>query len=56
MQEAEKFKLKITVDEQPVRLNKFVKQIITNVVYALITSLKLDSPPKNIEIKLNNET
>ncbi len=52
MKETEKFKLKIIVDEQPVRLNKFVKQLITNVVYALIVSLKLDAPPKNLEIKL----
>ena len=53
MKETEQFKLELTIDEHPVRLNKFVKQLLTNVIYALITSLSLDSPPKKIEIKLN---
>ena len=52
MRETEQFKLEIIVDGHPVRLNKFVKQLIINVIYALIASLRLDSPPNNIEIKL----
>ena len=52
MKETEKLNLEITVDDLPVRLNKFVKNLIKNVVYALIASLKLESTPQNIVIKL----
>ena len=52
MKQTEKLSLEIIVDDVPVLIHKFVKNLVKNVVYALITSLKLESTPQNIVIKL----
>ncbi|MDZ7264306.1 MAG: hypothetical protein ONB16_06955 [candidate division KSB1 bacterium] len=44
------YQLQLTVNQEPVALNAFAHEIVRNVVLALIQSLTLKTPPKQIEI------
>lgn len=52
MQKSNDFKIKVTVNDKPITMNPFVQDIVTNVVAALVQSLKFEDQPENIEIKL----
>ncbi len=54
MNESGKFTIEILVNEQPIKLNNFTSELIKNLIYAVISSLKLEAEPKNIDIKLKS--
>ena len=44
--------LKIMVNDEPVPMNPFVQDIVKNVIFSLVTSLKLKGEAEKIEITL----
>jgi len=52
MQHNKDFQLEIIVDDEPVPLNPFVQDIVSNVVFSLVISLKLKTEPEKIELTL----
>jgi len=44
--------IKVTINENPIKMNPFVKEIMTNVVMAMVNSLKLKEEPDKIEITI----
>jgi hypothetical protein len=52
MQRSNDFKIEVIVNDKPITMNPFVQDIVTNVAYALVHSLKLEDQPEKIEIRL----
>lgn len=45
--------VKILVNGKEIELNKFAMSIVANTVYGMVSSLKLDDEPKEIEIRIS---
>jgi hypothetical protein len=52
MQDNKNLQIKVLVNDKPVAMNPFVQDIVKNVVYALVQSLKLENQPEKIAITL----
>lgn len=52
MPENKNFELEVIVNDNPIVMNLFVQDIVKNVVYALVQSLKLEDQPEKIEVRL----
>jgi len=44
--------VKISINGKDIKSNKFVASIIGNTIYGIVSSLRLDEEPKEIEIKV----
>jgi len=53
MQNSDDFQIKLIVNDEPVSLNPFVQDMVRNVVFSLVTSLKLKNNPEKIELTLS---
>jgi len=53
MPDSKDFEINIFVNDEPIVMNPFVQDIVKNVVFALVQSLKLDQAPEKITISLN---
>lgn len=52
MSESNHFKVDVIVNDKPIAMNSFVQDIVKNVVYSLVQSLKLEDQPEKIEVIL----
>jgi len=52
MQESEDFEINVLVNDEPITMNPFVQDIVKNVVFALVQSLKLEHDPEKIAVSL----
>ena len=52
MQDSKNFEIKVIVNDEPITINPFVQDIVKNVVFALIQSLKLERDPEKIALTL----
>jgi hypothetical protein len=52
MQKSNDFRIEVIINDKPITMNPFVQDIVTNVVYALVQSLKLEDQPEKIEVTL----
>jgi len=52
MPDSKKFEVNILVNDEPIAMNPFVKDIVKNVIVALVQSLKLEDQPEKIAITL----
>ncbi len=52
MQNSNDFQIKLVVNDEPISLNPFVQNMVRNVVFSLVTSLKLETEPEKIELTL----
>jgi len=55
MENTNDLQLKIMVNDESVPLNPFVQDIVKNVIFSLVTSLKLKTEPEKIELTLIKE-
>lgn len=52
MQNSKDFQIKLVVNDEPLSLNPFVRNIVRNVVFSLVNALKLETEPEKIELSL----
>lgn len=52
MPESDHFKIEVLVNDRPIAMNSFVQDIVSNVIYALVQSLKIPDQADKIEITL----
>ena len=52
MQNSKDYEVKVLVNEEPITMNPFVQDIVKNVVFALVQSLKLEDQQEKIAITL----
>jgi hypothetical protein len=53
MPESDPFKIEVLINDKPIVMNSFVQDIVKNVVYALVQSLKLLDQPDKIIVTLS---
>lgn len=53
MHNAESFQVSVKVNGHEIAMNPFVQEIVKNVAFALVSSLKIPDKPQTIEIALN---
>jgi len=46
-------KVELKVNGKEIPLNPFANNIISNTIWSIVSSLKLEEEPKNIEIKIS---
>ena len=47
--------VKILVDGKELELNKFAMSVCGNIVYGMVSSLRLEGEPKEMEIKVSKQ-
>ncbi len=52
MQNSQSFEVTVKVNGQEIAMNPFVQEIVKNVAFALVSSLKIPDTPQTIEIGL----
>ncbi len=52
MQNSKDYEVKVLVNDEPITMNPFVQDIVKNVVFALVQSLKLEDQQEKIAITL----
>ena len=52
MQNSKDYEVKVLVNDEPITINPFVQDIVKNVVFALVQSLKLEDQQETIAITL----
>ena len=55
MEKTKDLQLKIIVNGESVPIKPFVQDIVRNVIYTLVTSLKLKTEPEKIEVTLTKK-
>lgn len=46
-------KVELKVNGKDITLNPFANNVISNTIWSMVSSLKLEEEPKNIEIKIS---